>query len=99
MEALDQRNKSLFNLINQQPDIDKTYLYAKYPYKAKYQSLINNRERAGLKHFNDSKSFIEYSNDKDQFYENTEEYILNKESKTLMMIRFLICVVMKNLIQ
>ena len=28
---------SLFNLINQQPDIDKNYLYAKDPYEAKYQ--------------------------------------------------------------
>ena len=27
---------SLFNLINQQPDIDKNYLYAKDPYEAKY---------------------------------------------------------------
>ena len=29
--------ESLFNLINQQPDIDKIYLYAKDPYEAKYQ--------------------------------------------------------------
>ena len=35
---------SLFNLINQQPDIDKIYLYAKYPYKAKYQCLFNKRQ-------------------------------------------------------
>ena len=27
---------SLFNLTNQQPDIDKIYLYAKDPYEAKY---------------------------------------------------------------
>ena len=36
------KKKSLFNLINQQPDIDKMYLYAKNPNKAKYQFLINN---------------------------------------------------------
>ena len=29
------KTNSLFNLINQQPDIDKIYLYAKDPYKAK----------------------------------------------------------------
>ena len=29
------KTKSLFNLINQPPDIDKIYLYAKDPYKAK----------------------------------------------------------------
>ena len=48
----------LFNLINQQPDIDKIYLYAKDPYEAKYQFLINNREGTGLKHFSDSKVLL-----------------------------------------
>ena len=36
---------ALLNLINNQPDIDKTYLYAKDPYEAKYQCLINKREK------------------------------------------------------
>ena len=36
------KTNSLFNLINQQPDIDKIYLYAKDPYEAKYQFLIKN---------------------------------------------------------
>ena len=35
------KTNSLFNLINHQPDIDKIYLYAKDPYKAKYKFLIN----------------------------------------------------------
>ena len=52
---------ALLNLIEDQPDIDK--LYAKCPYEDKCQFLINKRESAGLKHFNDSKAFIEYSND------------------------------------
>ena len=30
------KTNSLFNLINQQPVIDKIYLYAKDPYEAKY---------------------------------------------------------------
>ena len=30
-------------LINNQPDIDKIYLYAKDPYEAKYQYLIKKR--------------------------------------------------------
>ena len=51
---------ALLNLINNQPDIDKIYLYAKDPYEAKYQHLINEREKVGLDHFNDSKAFIEY---------------------------------------
>ena len=39
--------------MNQQPDIDKIYLYSKDPYEALYQFLINKRESTGLKHFND----------------------------------------------
>ena len=31
----------LLNLIENQPDIDKIYLYTKDPYEAKYQYLIN----------------------------------------------------------
>ena len=37
------KTNSLFNLINQQPDTDKIYLYAKDPYEAKYQFLIKKR--------------------------------------------------------
>ena len=33
----------LLNLIENQPDIDKTYLYVKDPYEAKYQHLVNKR--------------------------------------------------------
>ena len=49
----------LLNLIDNQPDIDKIYLYAKDPYEAKYQYLINIREKVELKRFNDPKAFIE----------------------------------------
>ena len=75
---------SLFNLTNQQPDIDKIYLYAKDPYEAKYQFLIKKREDVGTKHFNDSKAFIKYSNDMVGVYENIEEYNPNKKQKTLI---------------
>ena len=49
---------SLFNLVNQQPDIDQIYLYAKDPYEAKYQFLIKKTEGTGVKYFNDSKDFL-----------------------------------------
>ena len=39
------KTNALLNLINNQPDIDKIYLYAKDPYKAKYQFLTN-KEKA-----------------------------------------------------
>ena len=54
---------ALLNLINNQPDIDKMYLYAKDPSEAKYQYLIKKSEKVGLNHCNDPKAFIEYSND------------------------------------
>ena len=53
------KTNSLFNLINQQTDIDKIYFYAKDPYEAKNQFLINRQERTDLKHFKDLKAFIE----------------------------------------
>ena len=51
------------NLIENQPDIDKIYLYVKDPHEAKYQYLIKKREGVGKNYFNDPKAFIEYSND------------------------------------
>ena len=50
------KTNSLFNLINQQPDIYKIYLYAKDQFETKYKFLINKRESTDLKHFNDSKA-------------------------------------------
>ena len=57
------KTNTLLNLINNQPDIDKIYQYAKDPYEAKYQYLINKREKVVLDHFNDPKAFMKYSND------------------------------------
>ena len=74
----------LFNLINQQPDVDKIYLYTIDPYGAKYQFLINKRESTGLKHFNDSKTFIEYSNDMDDVYKNIDEWNPSEKRKILI---------------
>ena len=38
------KTNALLNLIVNQPDIDKIYLYVKDPYEAKYQYLINKWE-------------------------------------------------------
>ena len=46
--------------------------------------LINERESTGLKHVNDSKAFIEYSNDMNDVYENIEEYNPNKKRRILI---------------
>ena len=79
------KTNALLNLINNQPDIDKIYLYAKDSYEGKYQLLINIRQSTRLKHFNDSKVFIvEYSNDMHDVYENINNYNPDKENKTLI---------------
>ena len=59
-------------------------MYAKDPYQAVYKFLINKRESTGLKHFNDWKAFIEYSNDMQNVYKNIEEYNLDKKHKILV---------------
>ena len=49
----------------------------------KYQFLINKRESIRLKHFNDPKAFIEYSNDMHDVYKNISDYNPDKENKIL----------------
>ena len=55
-------------------------MYAKDPYEAKYQYLINKREGIGVDHFSNPKAFIEYSNMCD-VYKNIDEYNHDKEKK------------------
>ena len=73
----------LLNLIENQPDIDKIYLYAKDPFESKYQYLINKREGVGINHFKYPKAFIEYSNDM-HLYKNIDDYNPDKENKMLI---------------
>ena len=77
------KTNALLNLINNQPDIGKICLYAKDPYEAKYQYLINKREKVGLMHYDNPKAFIEYSNDMQDVYKNIEENNLGKKRKVL----------------
>ena len=78
------KTNALLNLINNQQDIDKIYLYAKDPYQVNYQYLINKREKVGLDHFKDPKVFMEYSNDMEDVYKNTENYSSGKKRKILI---------------
>ena len=68
------KTNALLNLIKEPDDIDKIYLYTKDLSEAKYEFLIKKREDVGIKHLNDSKSFIECSNKMDDVYENIDEY-------------------------
>ena len=73
------KTNALLNITNNEPDIDKLFLYSKHPFEAKYQLLVKKREGTGLKYLNDSKVFIEYSNDIYDIYEYIEEYNPNKK--------------------
>ena len=90
------KTNALLNLINNQPDIDKIYLYAKDPYEDKYQFLIKKRENIGLKHFNDPKAFIEYSNDMHDVYKNIDHYNPDKENKILIVFDDMIADMINN---
>ena len=90
------KTNALLNLINNQPDIDKIYLYAKDPYEDKYQFLIKKRENIGLKQFNDPKAFIEYSNDMHDVYKNTDHYNSDKENKILIVFDDMIADMINN---
>ena len=48
----------LLNLIkHQQPDIDKIYLYVKYPLESRYRLLINRREKLRIQKLKNPKPF------------------------------------------
>ena len=75
---------ALLNLIKEQDNIDKIYLYAKYISKAKYKFLIKKCEDAGIKHLKDSNVFIECSSTMDDVYENINEYNPTRKRKILI---------------
>ena len=67
----------LLNFIREQNNdslIGKIYLYAKNLNEPKYLFLIIKREDVGIKHLNDSNTFIKYSNTKDDVYNNIDYY-------------------------
>ena len=63
------KTNALHNLIHEQNDIDKIYLYAKDFDEAKYEFLIKKRKNAGKNHLNDPNAFIECFNTMDNVYE------------------------------
>ena len=86
----------LLNLMENQPDIDKIYLYTKDLYEAKYQYLINILEKVSLDHFDDPKAFIEYSSDIHDVYKNLNEYNANEDCKILIVFDDMIADIINN---
>ena len=90
------KTNASINLINNQPDIGKIYLYEKDPYDDKYQFLINKRESIGLKHLSDPKASTEYSNDIHNVYGNINYYNPDKENKILIVFGDMIADMINN---
>ena len=57
---------------------------------------INKREGVGINHFNDHKSFIEYSNDMCDVYKNINHYNPDKENKILIVFDDMIADMIQN---
>ena len=85
----------LLNLIKEQDDIDKIYLYAK-----DLKELILNfelkREDAGIKHLNDSNAFIECSNTMGDIYEHIYDCNPNRKRSILFVFCDMIADIMSN---
>ena len=84
------RTNVLLNLIEDQPDIDKIFLYPKDLYEAKYQYLINIREKVGIDHHDDPKAYIEYSNEMYDVYKDITYYNPDKENRILIVFDYMI---------
>ena len=90
------KTNTLLHLINNLHSIDKIYLYAKDIGEDKYNYLINIREQAGLKNLNDSKAFIEYSDDIDDVFDNINNYNKNRDKKVLIIFDDMNAVIMRS---
>ena len=94
--SVSEKTNLLLILIENQPDINKIYLYAKHPYESIYHHLINKRESVGINLFKDPKAFIEYSNDMHVVYKNIDDYNLDKENKILIVFDDMIADMINN---
>ena len=90
------KTNTLLNLINEQNDIDKIYLYARDLSEPKYEYLIKKREDAGIKHLNNPNAFIECSNTMDDGYENIDDYNSSRRRKNLIVFDDMIADIMAN---
>ena len=84
------------NLINEQNDIDKIYLYTRDLSEPKYEYLIKKPEDVGIKHLNNLNAFIKCSNNMDDVYENINDYNPIRKRKKLIVFDDMIADIMTN---
>ena len=90
------KTNALLNLIKEQDDIDKIYLYAKDLSESKNEFLIKNCENVRIKYCNDSNAFIDYSNTMDGVYQNIDDYNPSRKRKILIVFDDMIADIMSN---
>ena len=90
------KTNTLLNLIKEQDDIDKIYLYAKDLSEPKYEFLMKKRKDVIMKHLNNLNAFIECSNMMDYVYENNDDYNPNRKRKLLIVFDDMIADIMSN---
>ena len=71
-------------------------MYAKDLNEPKYWFLIKKRENIGIKHLNDSKAFREYSQSKDDAYDDLNEYNPARKRRILILFDDIIADIMTN---
>ena len=81
---------------NNNNPIDKIYLYAKDLSEPKYQFLIEKRENAGIKNYNDPSAFIDYFSTMDDVYSNIDDKNQKKKRKILIVFDDMIADIMAN---
>ena len=89
------KNSSL-NLINEQDDIDKIYLYAKDFSEPRHEFFIKEREDAGTNNLNDSSVIIESLNTMGDIFENIDDYNQSRKIKKLIVFNEMIADIMTN---
>ena len=69
-------------------------MYAKDLSEPKYQFLIEKRENAGVKHYNDPAAFNEYANIMDDVYSNIDDYNPKRKRKILILFNDMVaCII------
>ena len=90
------KTNELINLVNEQHDIEKIYLYARDLSEPKYEYLIKKHKNVGIKHSNNPNAFIECSNTMDDVYKNINDYNPSRRRKKLIVLDDMIADIMTN---
>ena len=90
------KTNALLNLIKEQDDIDKIYLYAKDLSEPKYEMLIKKCQNVGTNHYNNPNAFIECFNTMDDVYDNIDDYNPSRKRKISIVFDGMIADIMSN---